>query len=40
MTKEKMSNALHILHAITSENFDFILIWGVAMGIIFKLAWG
>lgn len=39
MTKEKMSSALHILHAIASENFDFILIGCIAMGIIFKLAW-
>jgi hypothetical protein len=36
--KEKTMNAVRMMFAVTSENLVFVIVWGIAMSVILKLA--
>ena len=37
--KEKTIFAMRAAFAMTADNLGFVIVWGVAMGVILKLAW-
>lgn len=36
--KKTTIHALHTMLAVTSDNLGFVIVWVIAMGVIFKLA--
>ena len=36
--KEKTLNALHTMLNLTSDNIGFVMIWGIALAVILRLA--